>query len=189
MKNRDKIAVMAGMAKEAVSTVQVAKALGLVVNRQNRCACPFHNGKDKNMGMKGSAFHCFVCGEHGDIFHLIQGVTGMTFIDALKWLNSTFLLGMDIDTRTDENRLKQAKKRLKRKADDLRFAERVERMNFDLFLLMCSVLDRLEEERDQNRPKTYGEEWNDTFCNAVNLIPEVRQHMEYYAIQSTVVKT
>ena len=187
MRSRDELAVMANIAKGSVTVSQVAKALGLNV-RQNRCSCPFHNGKDRNMSMKDGLFHCFVCGKSGDIFELIQGVTGMQFVDALRWVNDAFGLKMDIDSPMDKKRLKSAKNRLKRKADDRAFRDRVERMDFDLYLLMDSVLTKLERQRDQNRPKTYSEEWNQKFCDAVALIPEVKQYMEYFAIQSTVMK-
>ena len=186
--NRDQIAVCADYAKSSVTTVQVANMLGLNVNRHNRCSCPFHNGKDRNMSLKNGMFHCFVCGEHGDIFSLIQGVTGMPFIDSLKWVNSAFALGMNIDSPVDEKRLKRAKNCLKRKEEQRAFAEWLERMDYDLYLLMDSVLIKLEEQRDRNRPKRYGEEWSKEFCDAVELIPVVKEHIDYYLTQCTVVK-
>lgn len=187
MRNRDELSVMANIAKGSVTVAQAAKALGLNV-RQNRCSCPFHNGKDRNMSMKNNAFHCFVCGKSGDLFELVQGVTGMQFIDALRWVNDEFGLKLDIDSPMDKRRLKSAKNRLKRNADDRAFRDRVERMDFDMYCLMGAVLNRLEDQRDQNRPRRYGEEWNDQFCDAVRLIPEVTDAIEYFAIQSTAVR-
>ena len=179
---------MAGMVKEAVTVSEVAKALGLNVNMHNRCSCPFHNGKDRNMSVKGDMYHCFVCHASGDLFELVRGVTGMPFIDALKWANTAFNLEMDIDSSKDDKRLKSAKKRLKRKAEDRAFRERIEQLDYDMLMAVQTALDRMEQQRDDNRPRRYSEEWNKAFCDAVNVIPELKSATEYFTMESTVIR-
>ena len=187
MINRDQLAVCADIVNENVSAFETGKAMGLDI-RKGRCRCPIHNGGDYNCSLSRttSLFHCFSCGAKGDSIRLIRHCYGLSFVDTLRWFNDTFRLGMDIDTPTDNKRLNQAKKRLKRKADDRAFRERVEQIDFDLLLQMDAVLARLEEQRDRNRPRRYSDDWNQEFCDAVRLIPEVKQCIDYFQMQSTV---
>ena len=57
------------------------------------------------------------------------------------------------------------------------------RMAFDTYLLADRILEMLERQRDENRPTTYGEEWNEKFCEAVRLIPEAKRFLEEMQIE------
>jgi len=82
--------------RNSVSAVEVAKALGLNVDRHGRCSCPFHHGSDRNMkcyeGNRG--YYCFVCHKGGDCISLVTGVVPeCTYVDAIWWINDQFQLG------------------------------------------------------------------------------------------------
>lgn len=82
--------------RNTVSAIDVAKALGLDVDRHGRCACPFHQGRDRNMklyeGNRG--YYCFVCHKGGDCISLVQGVAPeCSYVDAMWWVNDQFGLG------------------------------------------------------------------------------------------------
>ena len=83
--------------RNSVSTIEVGKALGLNVDMHNRCSCPFHNGRDRNMrlydGNRG--FYCFVCHKSGDCISLVKGVTECSYADAARWISETFRLGLE----------------------------------------------------------------------------------------------
>ena len=51
-----------------------------------RGACPFHGGKNPNFSVSArrQAYHCFKCGESGDVFSFLQKHLGMSFPDALR---------------------------------------------------------------------------------------------------------
>ena len=190
MKSRDEWAVYADMVKENVSALDVGHALGLDI-RKGRCKCPIHNGSDYNCSLSKTKpfYHCFVCGAKGDVIGLVRAIMDMPFPDAIRWFNSTFNLGMDIDSSKDEKRLKKAKNALKRKAEQRRFSEHIEKLDYDLYLAVCTAYNRLEKQRDVNRPKRYSEDWNQPFAEAVELLPELKKYMEYFAIQSTVIRS
>lgn len=83
--------------RESVDTLDVARALGLDVDRHGRCACPFHHGQDRNCriypGKRG--YYCFVCHKAGDSISLVTGVVpGCSYADAAWWINDTFGLGL-----------------------------------------------------------------------------------------------
>lgn len=51
-----------------------------------RGPCPFHGGKNPNFSVspKRGQYHCFKCGESGDVFSFVQKHLGMSFPDALQ---------------------------------------------------------------------------------------------------------
>lgn len=53
-----------------------------------------------------------------------------------------------------------------------------DRMAFDTYLLADRILERLIRMRDENRPKSADEEWNEEFCEAVRLIPEAKRFLD-----------
>ena len=82
--------------RNSVPTIDVARALGLNVDRHGRCSCPFHHGTDRNMkvwdGNRG--YYCFVCHKGGDCISLVQGVVpDIKYVDAMWWVNDQFGLG------------------------------------------------------------------------------------------------
>lgn len=188
--NRDQFAVCADFVKEHISAQDVGRALGLEL-RHGRCKCPVHGGHDYNCvlyaGNRG--FYCHVCKSGGDVIRLVQSsMQGMPFPEAIRWFNDTFHLGINIDSPVDERRLKQAKNRLKCKAEKRRDQERFRAMMFDMYLNAMDALSRMEEERDRNRPERYGDGWNGAFAGAVSAIRETERYADWFLDQYRMVK-
>lgn len=61
-----------------------------------RGPCPFHGGKNPNFSVspKRGQYHCFKCGESGDVFSFLQKQLGMSFPDSLRAVAST--VGIEI---------------------------------------------------------------------------------------------
>ncbi|MFH0857356.1 MAG: DNA primase [Candidatus Magasanikbacteria bacterium] len=55
---------------------------------QLKACCPFHHEKTASfmVSRERQRYHCFGCGEDGDIFTFIQKIEGMEFIESLKHL-------------------------------------------------------------------------------------------------------
>lgn len=191
--NLDKLKVCAGTIKETVSAADVGRVLGLEM-RKNRCKCPIHHGDGYNCVLfrDERGFYCHVCHASGDCISLVQEVVfggrKSTFVRAVAWLNDSFHLGMDIDSPVDETQLKQAKNRLKRKAEKRQEQERLRAMSFEMYLACLDALRRAEEVRDKNRPERDTDGWNKAFADAVEVIPIINQFADYFEMESRVVK-
>lgn len=102
--------------RSSVSTIEAGKALGLKVNQQNRCPCPFHNGVDSNCRLYAGdrGFYCFVCSKSGGTIDLVRQVNGCGFMDAVRWIDDTFRLGLDLDEKNWRSRERNAARYAKR---------------------------------------------------------------------------
>ena len=61
--------------------------------------CPFHSEKTPSFSVnpQGQFYHCFGCGEHGDVFSFVMHFHHMDFPDALKMLAQKF--GVELPER------------------------------------------------------------------------------------------
>ena len=173
--------VYAQMIKASVSVMQVGEALGLAPNQHGRCRCPIHHGQDRNMVLRDGFYYCFVCHAHGDAIQLAEDVLNTTFTEAVKWLSDTFQLGIDIESDIDPETLRKAHKRLKTARTEALLHRLVERLQFELYLELFDELRALENLRDVTMPKP-GEGFNDTFCDTVQKIHDVKEQIELMSL-------
>lgn len=166
--------------KQSVSALDVGHALGWDI-RRGRCKCPLHNGDGYNMklypGNRG--YMCWVCKSAGDVISLVRNYySDMSYKQCLQWFSDTFHLGLDLESSISPEQQKQAEIALKRRKNAIEFEDWKRRIRFDLALTADDIVRKLEEQRDANRPHSYGEEWSDLFCQAILLLPEARQFAE-----------
>lgn len=165
--------------KDSVSALDVGQAIGLEI-RHGRCQCPIHGGHDFNCvlysGSRG--FFCHVCHQGGDVLSFAQQYYNMSFKDCVAWFDDTFHLGLDLDGKIDKEKQRQAENALLMRKKAHEFAEWKERMQFDMALTADQIVQKLEGQRDANRPRRFSEEWSPLFCDAVVLLPEARKFAE-----------
>lgn len=65
--------------------------------------CPFHHEKTPSFHVNPvrQTYHCFGCGEHGDVFKFLEKQDGLAFIDAVKTLADR--VGVVLQESTDYN--------------------------------------------------------------------------------------
>lgn len=169
-----RLSVAAQVIKDSVSARDVGDMLGLEI-RNGRCKCPIHGGNDYNCVLyKGNrGYYCHVCKAGGDVISFVQKYYDTSFKDAIAWLDDAFHLGLALDKPIDPAKQKEAEIALQRRKRTREFEAWKERMTFDLMLISDRIVERLEEVRDKDRPRTYGA-WNERFCTAVRLLPEAK---------------
>ena len=80
--------------KQAVTTRQAAENYGFEVGHNGMTCCPFHS--DRNPSMKvDNRFHCFGCGEDGDVIDFTAKLFGVGLKEAAQRLASDFGISYD----------------------------------------------------------------------------------------------
>ena len=81
--------------KMAVSTIEAAKYYGVEVNRHGKALCPFHNDRNPSLFVDDDHYHCFACGEHGDVIDLTAKLFGLKLYEAAQKLAYDFGITQD----------------------------------------------------------------------------------------------
>ena len=174
-----RLSIAAQTIKDSVSALEVGHALGLDIDRHGRCPCPFHAGKDRNMklfpGNRG--YSCFVCHDSGDVIKFVMQYNNLLFSEAVAWFDSMFNLGLNLHRRIDPAEQRRAEMALQRRRERHELEEWKKQRMFDLALIADRIVERLEDVRDEHRPRTYGA-WDKEFYMAVRLLPEARRFAE-----------
>jgi len=84
--------------KDAISTREVASFYGIRVNRNGMCCCPFHNDKHPSMKLD-NRYHCFGCGEDGDVINFVGKLYGLSPYDAAVKIITDFNLEIPITNK------------------------------------------------------------------------------------------
>ena len=73
------------------SKLDIVDVIGAYINLQKaginyKGICPFHNDSHPSMMVNKArqTYHCFVCGEHGDVLDFLQKYNQITFNEALR---------------------------------------------------------------------------------------------------------
>ena len=88
---------MAGELKEFLSTLKqklnIIEIAGNYISLERRggnwwACCPFHHEKTPSFALNESDqfYHCFGCGESGDVIKFVQSMENIEFMDAVKML-------------------------------------------------------------------------------------------------------
>lgn len=77
--------------KQIHTMKEIVESVGLTINRNGFCKCPFHSG-DNTASLKiyKDSFYCFGCGKSGDIFSFLQEYHDITFKEAYRILGGTY---------------------------------------------------------------------------------------------------
>ena len=68
---------------------------GIDANHHGMALCPFHNDRHPSLYVSDDHYHCFACGEHGDVIDLTAKLFDLRLYDAARKLASDFHLAPD----------------------------------------------------------------------------------------------
>lgn len=82
--------------KERVNIVDACRMYGIELNRANKAPCPFHTERTPSFSVseKKQIWHCFGCGEGGDVVTLVQKLHRCAPLEAARQLDTDFRLGL-----------------------------------------------------------------------------------------------
>ena len=81
--------------KGLVTAREAAEHYGLTVNSRGMAVCPFHNDHDPSMKLD-ERFHCFGCGEDGDVIDFTAKYFNLSLKEAAEKLLADFGNGVDL---------------------------------------------------------------------------------------------
>ena len=61
--------------KANINTQEAAQTYGIDVNHYGMALCPFHNDRHPSLYVSDDHYHCFACGEHGDVLFCFEQVS------------------------------------------------------------------------------------------------------------------
>ena len=158
--------------KQSVSTREAAAFYGIEVKRNGMACCPFHD--DKNPSMKvDQRFHCFGCGEDGDVIDFTAKLFNLSQKEAAEKLAQDF--GLIYDSQAPPRR-----RYVRQKTEAQKFREdrqRCYRVLSDYYYL----LKKWEADRS---PRTPEEEPHHRFVEAIQKKPYVDYLLDLFLYES-----
>lgn len=71
--------------KASINTQEAAQTYGIDVNHHGMALCPFHNDRHPSLYVSDDHYHCFACGEHGDVIDLTTRMGEMPMFSGLLY--------------------------------------------------------------------------------------------------------
>lgn len=128
----DNYSKYAQIIKDSVTVPQMLDFYGFKLGVGDRMPCPFHNGKDSNLGVKNDFYHCFVCGKSGDVITFVQEYFGESFYNAMSRLNHDFRLGLPIGDKIPTLRQYRKAEHMAKQAKTNRLLQKVELLRLEM---------------------------------------------------------
>lgn len=122
-----------GAVKASINTREAVARYGVEVNHYGKAPCPFHNDRNPSLFVADDHYHCFACGEHGDVIDFTAKLHGLSLYDAAKKLAYDF--GITQDKPPD----KTMQKKQNRKSEAQRLREN-EKLCFSALLEYMKLL-------------------------------------------------
>lgn len=149
--------------KTSINTREAVARYGVEVNRHGKALCPFHNDRNPSLFVDDDHYHCFACGEHGDVIDFTAKLHGLTVYDAAKKLAYDF--GITQDKPPDK--ALQEKQHRKSEAQRLRENEKL------CFSALLEYMKLLQEWKVLYAPRTPEDTQDDRFVEACHNVDYV----------------
>lgn len=151
-----------------VSIMDVCKAYGVNVNRSGYAKCFRNNEKTPSLKIyeKDNTYHCFSCGEHGDVINLVMEIFGIGFHDAIQKINDDFSFGLNLKRHVSKiESVEMARKSHEKKRESREEKEKKESVRKNYFDLLQEK-ERLLKNLKEYAPKNENEPMDERFIEA-----------------------
>ena len=177
--------------KERSDILEVARAIGLNLNRYNKGLCPFHNEKTPSFSIcsKRQLFKCFGCGECGDSIALVSKLKGLNNYESALYINKLLNLGIEVkedksivtNNKTKDNKISKIENYNNSKV----IIEAFEKWENDTFLLLSDYRRYLSEKDDEETAEMLNiiDYYLDIFTSN-----DIEEKLEFYKYNKKVVQ-
>ena len=158
--------------KQSISTREAAEFYGIKVSRNGMACCPFHD--DKNPSMKvDQRFHCFGCGEDGDVIDFTAKLFDLSPKEAAEKLAQDF--GLIYDSQAPPRR-----RYVRQKTEAQQFREDRQRC----YRVLSDYYYLLKKWEADNSPRTPEEEPHPRFVEAIQKKTYVEYLLDLFLYES-----
>ena len=158
--------------KQSVSTREAAAFYGIEVKRNGMACCPFHD--DKNPSMKvDQRFHCFGCGEDGDVIDFTAKLFNLSPKEAAEKLAQDF--GLIYDSQAPPRR-----RYVRQKTEAQKFREDRQRC----YRVLSDYYYLLKKWEADHSPRTPEEEPHPRFVEAIHKKIYVEYLLDLFLYES-----
>lgn len=162
--------------KQKLTTDQVFRQYGFKTNGAGFVCCPFHSEKTASLkvydGEKG--WHCFGCGENGDLISFVMKYFRLSFRDAIKKINEDFCLCLPIGKRlSDRERQEMARQTFERRRHKEE-QEKEESAAKAKYWAVCDEYIRLDKQMIKYKPKKGEMDLHPLFVEAIINIEKAK---------------
>ena len=159
--------------KNRLTMREVLEHYGYEPNRAGFVCCPFHSEKTPSMKIYEKDYHCFGCGENGDVITFVQKLFNLSFPDALKKIDVDFCLNLYGDKTFEELRKSHYQTKQLKAKRERETAER-EQSNIEYWAVF-DEWKRLDDNKRKYAPKTSEEGLHPLYVEALQKL----EHQEY----------
>jgi len=158
--------------KRNISLREAALRYGVEVGRGNMAICPFHNDHHPSLFVADDHYHCFACGEHGDVIDFVAKLLDCRPYEAAQRLAADFGIdpndtGQASPTPANPSKLIEAQ----------RFREQ-ERQCFSVCMDYVRLLTRYKTE---DAPRAAEDAPDDRFLEACRYLEQYEYYTEALA--------
>ena len=154
--------------KYGVSCREAAEQYGVEVNHYGMALCPFHNDRHPSLYVADDHYHCFACGEHGDVIDFAAKLFGLPLYEAAQRLAADFHLTPD----KPPSAAALHAKRIQTEAQQLRENERL------CFSVLSDYACVLRRWKVQYAPKSSEEEPDERFVKACHELDQTEYYLD-----------
>ena len=152
-----------GTVKTSINTREAAARYGVEVNRHGKALCPFHNDRNPSLFVDDDHYHCYACGEHGDVIDFTAKLFGLKLYEAAQKLAYDFGITQD----KPPTKAMQEKQNRKSEAQRLRESEKL------CFSALMAYMKFLQEWKVLYAPRTPEDDVDSRFSEACHWLPYV----------------
>ena len=154
--------------KYGVSCRDAAERYGVEVNHYGMALCPFHNDRHPSLYVADDHYHCFACGEHGDVIDFVSKLFHLSLYDAAQKLAADFHLTPD----KPPSAAALHAKRIRTEAQQLRENERL------CFSVLSDYARVLRDWKVQYAPQSPAEAPDERFMEACHKLDETEYYLD-----------
>ena len=154
--------------KYGVSCREAAERYGVEVNHYGMALCPFHNDRHPSLYVADDHYHCFACGEHGDVIDFVSKLFQLSLYDAAQKLAADFHLFPD----KPPSAAALHAKRIRTEAQQLKANERL------CFSVLSDYARVLRDWKVQYAPQSPAEAPDERFVEACHKLDEVEYYLD-----------